>query len=157
MTIGVSQLRPLSRGDVHVASPDPFRAPVIRPNFLAEPADADCLAAGMRLARNIAEAPAFGAFIESELKPGTDCQNAEDFRDFVHTTGQSIYHAAGTCRMGTDPATSVVDLRLRAHGIGGLRVVDASVMPSMVSGNIQAAVYAIAEKAADLIMRDARA
>lgn len=155
MTIGVSQLRPQSRGSIHAVSPEWAAAPAIRPNFLATEEDRSCLIEGMKQTRAIMEQPAMAPFREHEIAPGPECSTDKDWLAFARANGQTIYHASGTCRMGTGPE-SCVDERLRLHGIDGLRVVDASVMPSIVSGNTQAAVFAIAEKGADMILEDGR-
>ncbi|MCD0502009.1 GMC family oxidoreductase [Bordetella petrii] len=155
MTIGVSQLRPESTGSIHIKSADPGCQPSIRPNFLSAAEDQECLVRGMRLARDIVGQPAMRHYIDHEMSPGTSTSTDEQWLDFARGNGQSIYHPVGTCRMGTDDR-AVVDPRLRVIGLQGLRVVDASVMPSMVSGNIQAAVMMVAEKASDLILDDTR-
>lgn len=155
MTIGVTQLRPESRGSIHVVSPDPAQPPAIRPNFLASSTDRDCMVAGMRIARDIVEQPAMAPFRDSEVNPGADCSTYDEWLEFARSNGQTIYHAAGTCRMGSN-AQAVVDPALRVNGVRGLRVVDASVMPTIVSGNTQAAVIMIAEKAADMVLAAAR-
>ncbi len=154
MTIGVTQLRPESVGSIHARSRDPAAGPDIRPNFLGSPVDQQCMARSMQLARRIVAQPAMRDFIDHEMSPGEAVHSEADWISFARANGQSIYHPLGTCRMGEDDA-AVVDLRLRVHGLGGLRVVDASVMPRMVSGNIQAAVMMTAEKGADLILEDA--
>jgi choline dehydrogenase len=108
---------------------------------------------GMKMARHLFEQPAIAQYVENEMSPGTGVQTDEEWLTFARQNGQTIYHPIGTCRMGTD-AQSVVDPRLKLHGAQGLRVVDASVFPAMVSGNTQAAVMAVAERAADLILQD---
>jgi choline dehydrogenase len=153
MTIGVSQLRPESVGSVHAASRDPHAAPAIRPNFLASPVDQECLVQAMQMARRIVRRAAMQNFIESEMSPGDSVRDPAAWLDFARRNGQTIYHPVGTCRMGSD-AGAVVDPRLRVNGLQGLRVVDASVIPKIVSGNIQAAVMMVAEKGADLILAD---
>jgi len=156
MTIGVTQLRPESRGTIHIRSRDPSAAPVIRPNFLAAAEDRRCMVEGMKMAREIVAQRPMDPYREGETSPGAACQTDDDWLAFARENGQTIYHAAGTCRMGQDER-AVVDPSLRVHGLDGLRVADASVMPSMVSGNTQAAVFMIAEKAADLILEDRKA
>ncbi|NYT22644.1 GMC family oxidoreductase N-terminal domain-containing protein [Alcaligenaceae bacterium] len=156
MTIGVSQMRPRSTGDIHIRDADPLVPPRIRPNFLAEQVDRDSLVDGMRVVREIVEQPALSHYVDHELSPGGDVRDAAQWLEFARRNGQTIYHPIGTCRMGTDQR-AVVDPALRVHGLEGLRVADASVMPAMVSGNTQAAVMMVAEKAADLILRGARA
>lgn len=154
MTIGVAQLRPKSKGSIHIGSPDPDAGPRIRPNFLSEQEDRDSLVGGMKVARQITQQPALAHYIDHEMNPGDLVQTDEDWLDFARHNGQTIYHPIGTCRMGTDDA-AVVDTRLRMRGLEGLRIIDASVMPAMVSGNTQAAVMMVAEKGADLVLQDA--
>ncbi len=156
MTLGVTQLRPESRGSIHLRSPDPAAQPAIRPNFLDAEEDRRCLIAGMRIGREIVAQAPLDAWRAEEMAPGPDCRSDADWLAFARANGQTIYHAAGTCRMGGDPG-AVVDPRLRVRGVAGLRVVDASVMPTLVSGNTQAAVFMIAEKGADYILADAGA
>ncbi|MFG1420970.1 GMC family oxidoreductase [Roseixanthobacter liquoris] len=155
MTIGVTQLRPQSIGSIHVKSADPFAQPSIRPNFLAVQEDCDSLVGGMKIARAIVAQAAMDPYRAYEMNPGPDVQSDAQWLNFARTTGQTIYHPIGTCAMGTGPA-AVVDPRLKVHGLDGLRVVDASIMPTIVSANTQAAVMMIAEKAADLIKADAK-
>ena len=154
MTLGVAQLRPESAGSIHIRSADPMAAPVIRPNFLSAQVDRDSLIGGMRMARHIVGQPALRPYIASETSPGMEVQTDEQWLDFARRNGQTIYHPIGTCRMGADPA-AVTDPRLRVHGLEGQRVVDASVMPRMVSGNTQAAVMMVAERGAEMILEDA--
>ena len=155
MTVGVSQMRPQSRGSIHIGSADVTRQPLIRPNFLAEEEDRRCMVEGMKATRHLMAQGALDKFRGVELAPGPGVQSDADWLQFARDDGQTIYHASGTCRMGDDPE-AVVDARLRVKGLSGLRVVDASVMPEIVSGNIQASVFMIAEKAADMIREDAR-
>jgi choline dehydrogenase len=155
MTIGVTQLRPASRGTIHVQMPDPFTPPAIRPNFLASSLDQETLVEGMRIARRIVDQPALDAYRAYEMNPGPGCQTDAEWLDFARRNGQTIYHPVGTCAMGRSDR-AVVDERLRVRGLERLRVVDASVMPTLVSANTQAAVMMIAEKGADLIRADAR-
>ena len=154
MTIGVTQLRPHSIGTIHIKSPDAFAGPSIRPNFLSNPVDEECMVRSMQIARRIVAQPALRNHVVEEMSPGSDVRTDADWLSFARRNGQTIYHPIGTCRMGEDD-DAVVDLRLRVRGLDGLRVADASVMPKMVSGNIQAAVMMVAEKAADLILEDA--
>jgi choline dehydrogenase-like flavoprotein len=145
-------LHPESRGRIELASPDP-RVPVrIRQNFLAAERDRATLRAGMRLIREIGEQAALASFTTGEISPGPDCRSDAAIDAHIRATAITVHHPAGTCRMGpaSDPAT-VVDPELRVLGVDGLRVVDASVMPDLVGGNINAPVIMIAEKAADLI------
>jgi choline dehydrogenase-like flavoprotein len=154
MTIGVAQLRPRSMGNIHIRTASPYDAPAIRPNFLSEEVDRTCLVEGMRIARRIVNQPAMRRYVDRELSPGPSTESFEEWLDFARRNGQTIYHPVGTCRMGTDDG-AVTDARLRVRGVQGLRVVDASVMPAMVSGNTQAAVMMVAEKGADMILEDA--
>ena len=154
MTIGVTQLRPESVGSIHIKSLDPAASPSIRPNFLASPVDQQCMVRSMEIVRRIVAQPAMQRYAENELSPGPSVASDADWLDFSRENGQTIYHPLGTCRMGEDEA-AVVDVRLRLRGLAGLRVVDASVMPKMVSGNIQAAVMMVAEKGCDMILEDA--
>ncbi|MFE1597624.1 GMC family oxidoreductase [Methylobacterium sp. ID0610] len=156
MTIGVTQLRPQSRGTIHAASPDPLAPPAIRPNFLSAEEDRRAMVEGMKIARHIVEQAPMDPFRAHELAPGPDCRTDADWLDFARRDGQTIYHICGTCRMGSD-ALAVTDPALRVRGLRALRVADASIMPDIVSGNTQAAVFMIAEKAADLIAADAAA
>jgi choline dehydrogenase len=125
-------------------------APDIRPNYLEHPLDQDVLLKGVKLARKIASAPAFLALVESETRPGSQVQSDDELLNFVRSRASSIYHPVGTCQMGKDE-NAVVDSELNVHGISGLRVADASIMPTITSGNSNAPTIMIAEKAADLI------
>ena len=156
MTLGVAQLRPQSAGSIHARSPDPLEAPAIRPAMLSHPEDQRCLVEAMKVARRIVGQPAMRHYVDHEMSPGEAVRSDDEWLDFARGNAQTIYHPIGTCRMGTDPA-AVTDPRLRVHGLAGLRVVDASVMPSMVSGNTQAAVFVVAERGAELILADHRA
>ena len=155
MTIGVTQLRPRSRGHIHAASADPMTPPRISPRFLTDDVDCETFAAGMRMAREIMAQAPMRAYLGEEMNPGADCSTDDDLIAFARRTGQTIYHPVGTCAMGESPG-AVVDPRLRVRGVAGLRVADAAVMPHLVSANTQAAVMMIAEKAADMILADAR-
>jgi choline dehydrogenase len=152
-SIIVRLLRPESRGTVMIESADPFQAPIIQPNYLAATRDEDLLVEGLLTMRKLAETSAMQPYVESEHLPGPACESAADMREFVRQRGGTSYHPVGTCRMGDD-REAVVDARLRVHGLDGLRVVDASVMPRIVSGNTNAPTIMIAEKAADMILED---
>ncbi|RWP90048.1 MAG: choline dehydrogenase [Mesorhizobium sp.] len=143
-------VQPESRGSVRLASSDPVAAPLIHQNFLSSQSDWQSLRAGFRVARNLASQPSMTPFVGAEFFPGPKCESDEEIDEHIRKTSITVHHPAGTCRMGVD-AASVVDPELRVRGIAGLRVVDASVMPDLVCGNINAAVIMIAEKAADLI------
>lgn len=154
-TFSVCQLRPESRGTVMIKSPDPLQPPAMRPNYLTSETDCRCAVEGVRFARRLAAAPALRDYIAEEYRPGAAAASEEGILEFARAHGATIFHPAGTCRMGAD-ATAVVDERLRVHGLGGLRVVDCAVMPTLTSGNTHAPVVMIAEKAADMIREDAR-
>ncbi len=147
--------RPTSRGSVHLRSPDPLASPAIAPNSLSTPEDVADVYEGSRMLRRISAAGPLAAVIESELLPGEGVRSdAEVLQDFRRRAG-SVFHPCGTCAMGPDATASVVDPRLRVHGVANLRVVDASVFPTVTSGNINAPTLMVAEKAADLILEDA--
>jgi choline dehydrogenase len=154
-TCSMSQLQAQSRGWVRLRSPDPAQAPAIRYNYLDTEDDRRTMIDGLKLLRRIVQTRPFAGYVEAERAPGPDVQTDAQWLQFCRDTGDTVYHPTSTCRMGTD-ARSVVDERLRVRGVAGLRVVDASVMPAVVSGNTNAAVIAIAEKAAELIVADAR-
>lgn len=152
-TSSVCQLRPFSRGSVEIRSADPLQHPAIHAGYLSDERDHPVVIDGIRVARRIAAAPALAPHIVSEFVPGAQFQTDAELLDAARQFSQSIYHPAGTCKMGHD-ALAVVDDRLRVHGIARLRVVDASIMPELVSGNTNAPVIMIAEKAADMILED---
>jgi len=155
LTIAPCQLRPESRGSIHIGSPDPFDAPKIRPNFLSNSTDREIHIAGMRIARELMKAPAIASYVESETVPGADRESDEALLDHALRTGATMYHPVGTCQMGPDPRTgAVVDERLSVHGLKNLRIADASIMPRLTSGNTNAPTIMIAEKAADMIKDD---
>lgn len=148
-------IQPESRGHVALASADPMAAPRIHQNFLSSPKDWASLRHGIRVARQLAAQPAMAPFVGAEFFPGPACQSDDEIDQHIRTTSITVHHPAGTCRMGTDEA-SVVDPNLRVRGVDGLRVIDASVMPDLVCGNINAAVVMIAEKGADLVKAEAQ-
>jgi choline dehydrogenase len=147
-------LRPESRGYVRIKSADPREAPAINPNYLATAKDRETIVAGVNALRRIFRAPAMARYIAEEFEPGPQCVNDDDLLDFIRRCGSTTYHPISTCRMGND-ATAVVDQRLRVRGLAGLRVVDASIMPAVVSGNTNAATIMIGEKGAAMILEDA--
>jgi len=154
-TASVCQLRPESRGRLLPRSSDPREAVAIHPNYLATLTDQRTLVDGMKLARRLAATRALGSYIVEELAPGPSVQTDGDLLENARNTATTIYHPVGTCKMGTDPG-AVVDARLRVRGVRGLRVVDASIMPTLVSGNTNAPAIMIGEKAASMILEDAR-
>jgi choline dehydrogenase-like flavoprotein len=149
-TIVVAILAPFSRGSVRLASADPDAAPLIDPGYFSDSRDLDAAVAGLRAARDLGNAPAFTPWRGEEAQPGHDAHDDHQLREYVRRSVHTYFHYAGTCRMGTDQY-AVVDAELRVHGIEGLRVSDASVMPSPVNANTNATVYGIAERAAHLL------
>jgi choline dehydrogenase len=155
-TASVCNLRPESRGHVRIRSRDPDAPPAIRPNYLSTEADRMVAADAIRLTRRICAAQAMARFAPKEYRPGPEFQSAEELAQAAGEIGTTIFHPVGTCKMGNDPM-AVVDDRLRVHGIQGLRVIDASIMPTITSGNTNSPVVMIAERAADMIKADGRA
>ncbi|MFS8086304.1 MAG: GMC family oxidoreductase, partial [Acidobacteriota bacterium] len=150
-TMSVCQLRPTSRGTVLVKSRDPLEPPAMRPNYLSSELDRRTAVAGLKLARAIAQSAPMRDYVLAEYKPGPGVASDADLLEFIRENGATIFHPAGTCKMGID-ADAVVDPQLRVHGVAGLRVVDCSIMPTLMSGNTHWPVVMIAEKAADLIL-----
>jgi choline dehydrogenase len=151
----VSLMAEFSRGSVRLASGTPGAAPVIDPRYYTDARDLEMMVAGLRMAREIGGAPALAPWRGTEALPGAEVRDEDDLRAYLRRNIRSYSHYAGTCRIGADE-TAVVDTELRVHGISGLRVADASVMPSPVSANTNATVYAVAERAADLIRGQSR-
>jgi choline dehydrogenase len=156
LTIITHQLRPESKGSVHIAARDAMRPPAIRFNFLAERSDRDCLLASMRLVRRLLGAPALAWLAAAEFAPGPQAKSDDALLEFVTRTAETTYHPVGTCKMGNDPQ-AVVDDHLRVRGIAGLRVADASIMPTLTSGNTNAPSIMIGEKAAGMVLAAAAA
>jgi choline dehydrogenase len=150
----VCQLRPESRGFVEIRSRDPAVPPAIQPRYLTSRHDRDTAVAGMILMRQVMEQPAMRRLIAEERAPGPNCASDDDLLAFARETGTTVYHPTSTCRMGSDPG-AVVDERLRVRGFDRLRVIDASIMPTIVSGNTNAAAVMIGEKGADMVLQDA--
>ncbi len=157
ITSSITQLRPTSRGFLRLKSVDPEEHIAIHPNYLSTELDQTVAVNGMRVSRSIAQSNAMAEFVEQEVLPGDHVQTDDELLDCARDIGETIYHPSGTCKMGpkSDP-DAVVDPRLRVYGMSGLRVVDASIIPTLTSGNTNAPVFAIAEKAADMILQDSR-
>ncbi len=155
-TASVCNLRPESRGEVRLRSANPADKPMIRPNYLSTPEDRHVAAQSIRLTRRIVAAPALQKYRPDEFRPGIQYQTEEELARLAGDIGTTIFHPVGTCRMGSDPQ-GVVDERLRLRGIEGLRVIDASVMPTITSGNTNAPTMMIAEKGAAMLREDRRA
>ncbi|XDZ64631.1 GMC family oxidoreductase [Alphaproteobacteria bacterium LSUCC0684] len=155
MTFGPCQLRPESRGHIHLRSPNPTDAPMIFPNYLESDEDQRVHVAGLKIARDIMQSDIMRPHVNIELRPGKEIGSDADLLAYARETGVTLYHPVSTCRMGPSPASGdVVDERLRVHGIDGLRVVDASIMPTLVSGNTNAPTIMIGEKGAAMIKED---
>lgn len=154
-TMSVCQLRPSSRGVVRLGSPDPLAPPKATFQYLSTPDDADTMFRGLQLARRLARTRALSPYVQEEYRPGPEVRTDEELLEFIRAYGTTIFHPVGSCRMGVD-AAAVVDARLRVNGVQGLRVVDASVMPFILSGNTNAGSIVIGEKAADMIREDRR-
>ena len=156
MTAGAWQMRPLSRGIVEAKSSDPRQAPVINPRYLSDPTDRRAMVGGLNFVRRIFAAPALAKYVGAEILPGADVRTDDELLDYARRKGSTVYHATCTSKMGSD-SMAVVDDQLRVHGIERLRVIDASVMPTVTSTNTNAPTIMIAEKGADMIRRAARA
>jgi choline dehydrogenase len=155
ITGGPFQMRPLSRGYVVARSPDPHDQPAINPRYLSEEADRRAMVGGLRFVRQLFAAPALAKYVVREKMPGPDVQSDDELLDYARQNGGTVYHASCSCMMG-DHAMAVVDSELRVHGIEGLRVIDASVMPAVTSTNTNAPTIMIAEKGAAMIRAAAR-
>lgn len=153
-TASVCQLRPESRGRIRLKSSDPFAYPAIHPNYLSTRKDRETVVAGMKITRRLSQSSAMAPYVEAELLPGPGVVTDEALLDSARILAQTIYHPVGTCKMGSD-TQAVVDERLRVHGIESLRVADASIMPTITSGNTNAPAIMIGEKASDMILEDA--
>ncbi len=154
LTLYAHAMRPESKGHVHITAADPRRPPAINFNFLSSPPDAELTVRAVRIARRVMTAPAMAPFQVSELLPGTDRTTDDEILDWVKEAAETTYRPVGTCKMGSDPM-AVVDAQLRVHGIEGLRVADASIIPTLTSGNTNTPSIMIGEKAADMVLNTA--
>jgi choline dehydrogenase len=154
ITAGAWQMRPLSRGYVEAKSPNPADAPAINPRYLSDPTDRRAIVGGLRFVRRLFAAPALALYLGEEILPGAQVQTDDELLDYARQKGSTVYHATCTCKMGND-AMAVVDDQLQVHGLERLRVIDASVMPTVTSTNTNAPTIMIAEKGAELIRRAA--
>lgn len=149
--ISIVGVCPKSRGNVRLANKDPLAAPLVDPQLLSHPDDVATMLRGLKIGRRIAQAPAFARYRATEVQPGPQLQDDAGLIDYIRRAAATVHHPCGSCRMGPNPSSAVVDEQLRVHGIEALRVADASIFPSVVGGNTNAAVVMIAEKAADMI------
>jgi len=152
--IGYNPCKPTSVGQLQLQSSDPFEQPKITPNYLTTEHDKKLMLAGMRLMRSLTATDAMQQVIEEEIYPGKDKQSDDELEQFISQNAWTVFHPCGTCRMGDDPVNNVVDSRLRVHGISGLRVADASIFPTIPTGNTNAPSVVTGEKAAEIIMAD---
>ena len=152
--MGISNCHVESEGQINITSGDPRVAPKIEPNYLAHDREIQDLLEGVKLVRELAQTPHLQAITIDEMRPGTDCLTDAQLIEDIRNNADTVYHPCGTCRMGPDPTKNVVDSRLKVHGLEGIRVVDASIFPNLVCGNINAATIMVAEKAADLILSE---
>ncbi|MFK7753836.1 MAG: GMC family oxidoreductase [Sedimentitalea sp.] len=154
--MGFNPCKPTSVGHVQITSPDPMKAPALHPNYLDTDHDLALMIAGTRLLRRIAQTPALSAVIDSEFLPGAEATSDADLEAYTRQTSWTVFHPCSSCRMGADRATSVVDAQLKVHGLQGLRVADASVFPTIPTGNTNAPAIMVGEKASDLILASAK-
>lgn len=156
-SLGLSNCHPRSRGYLEITSNDPFAPPRIVANPFEDEEDMQEMLQGVKFVRQLAQHPALAALIEEEIVPGPQCQSDEDLIEDIRQRGGTVFHPSGTCRMGPDPAAAVVDSRLRVHGLQGLRVIDLSIYPTIISGNTNASAMMIGAKGAAMILEDAQA
>ncbi len=154
ITVSAINTRPSSRGEVQIQSADPKERARIHTNYLSNQRDIELLTTGLRRVREIMKQPAIARHVVGELEPGPACTSADDLEQYLRATASTVYHPVGTCRMGSDEA-AVLDPRLRLRGVEGVRVIDASVMPTITSANPNAPCIMIGEKGADLVLADA--
>jgi len=156
LLLGFNPCKPSSEGYLQIRSADPFAAPLLQPNYLSTEEDRNTMLAGMRLMRQFTDTPAMRSIIAQEVYPGDALSSDAQLQDFVKDNAWTVFHQCGTCRMGDDANKAVVDSRLRVHGIDGLRVADASIFPTIPTGNTNAPAIMVGEKAADLIRADSK-
>ncbi len=153
LSLGMWQMRPESRGSVHIGSAKDEDSPLIDPQYLSHPLDRETVVAGLRIGRALAQQPALAKYVVQETLPGGQAMSDHELLSYAQVNGSTVYHGVGTCRMGPNPEDGcVVDDQLRVHGVRGLRVVDGSVMPRVTSTNTNATVLMIAERAADMLL-----
>ena len=155
-SLHVCQLRPKSRGHVGLGSADPFAPPLIDPNFLSHPDDLETMVGGYKITKRLLETPALRALQKQDMFTA-GVHTDDDIRAILRARVDTVYHPVGTCKMGVDDPMAVVNPKLKVHGMEGLRIVDASVMPTLIGGNTNAPTIMIGEKAADMIKADLRA
>ncbi len=154
--LGFNPCKPTSKGYLEIRSPDPTTAPKMQPNYLSTNADCEVMIEGFHLMRKIASTPAFATIAEREMEPGPDLKDDAAILEHIKGDCWTVFHQCGTAKMGNDPKTTVVDHRLRVHGVNGLRVADASIFPTIPTGNTNAPAIMVGEKASDIIREDAR-
>jgi choline dehydrogenase len=150
----ISPCKPKSEGYLEIKSPDWRTYPAIHPRYLSDPEDIATMIGAARFLRKLGDAPSFAAVIEAELKPGQLIETDDDFARDIRERSYSVFHPVGSCRMGPDPLASVVDSRLRVHGIESLRVIDASIFPTITSGNTNAPSIMVGERGAELVQEE---
>ncbi len=150
--MGICQCRPTSRGYLRLKSPDPMAAPEIQPNYLATPHDVQENLEGVKFLRRLASTPTMKGLIAEELDPGPQTRDDAGLIRHIREQGDTVFHPTGSCRMGSDPTTNVVDAELKVHGLAGLRIADASIFPTMPSGNLNAPAIMVGERAGDLLL-----
>ena len=154
-TVSVCQLRPESRGVLNIRSADPTEAPAMQPNYLDTALDRETMLRGLKLSRWIAGQPAFANYVRREVEPGSEVGTDQEMLAYIADAGSTIFHPAGTCKMGVDPL-AVVDERLRVRGVEGLRVADASIMPTVVSANTNATCIMIGDRVSEMVLEELR-
>ena len=153
--LGYNPCKPTSTGTIHINSNDPFESPAIQPNYLSTDYDKHLMMEGLHLMRRFTSTQAMQSLVEKEIYPGAEVQSTEQMNEFIADNAWTVFHPCGTCRMGETKSRSVVDAKLRVHGVDGLRVADASIFPSITTGNTNAPSIMVGEKASDLILDDA--